>query len=152
MPESGHGSDACGSKWHAPPCSESAAQKKSFRPTRRGLQRSLGGQLIWTAHRSYLFKARLARYSSFPSLKVFGQAALAELYHFAYSIFALLPFVKKSFSFYVSPSSLMWIRLYIMYYTLELELILTQMTQKLMLRTEVYALALRAQNRKEDRA
>jgi hypothetical protein len=37
MPESGHGSDACGSKWHAPPCSESAAQKRSFRPQRRGL-------------------------------------------------------------------------------------------------------------------
>jgi hypothetical protein len=29
---SGHGSDGSGKKWHAPPCSESAAQKKSFRP------------------------------------------------------------------------------------------------------------------------
>ena len=43
MPESGHGSDACGSMWHAPPCSESAAQKKSSRPQRRGLQRSPSG-------------------------------------------------------------------------------------------------------------
>ena len=41
MPESGHGSDACGSKWHAPPCSESAAQKRSFRPQRRGLELEL---------------------------------------------------------------------------------------------------------------
>jgi len=38
----GHGSDGSGPKWHAPPCScsdsetESAAQKKSFRPQRRG--------------------------------------------------------------------------------------------------------------------
>ena len=30
-----------GPKWHAPPCSESAAQKKSFRPQRRELQRRL---------------------------------------------------------------------------------------------------------------
>jgi len=37
---SGHGSDGSGLKWHAPPCSESAAQKKSFRPQRRGIQRS----------------------------------------------------------------------------------------------------------------
>jgi len=37
------------------------------------------------------------------------------------------------------------------YFTLELELIQTQMTQKPMLRAEVYARALRAsQNRKED--
>ena len=28
----GHGSDGSGPKWHAPPCSESAAQRKSFRP------------------------------------------------------------------------------------------------------------------------
>ena len=40
---SGHGSDGSGRKWHAPPCSESAAQKKSFRPQRRGLQRSPSG-------------------------------------------------------------------------------------------------------------
>jgi len=33
---SGHGSDGSGPKWHAPPCSESAAQKKSFRPQWRG--------------------------------------------------------------------------------------------------------------------
>ena len=31
----GHGSDGSGPKWHAPPRSESAAQKKSFRPHRR---------------------------------------------------------------------------------------------------------------------
>ena len=40
---SGHGSDGSGRKWHAPPCSESAVQKKSFRPQRRGLQRSPSG-------------------------------------------------------------------------------------------------------------
>ena len=33
---SGHGSDGSGRKWHAPPCSESAAQKNNFRPQRRG--------------------------------------------------------------------------------------------------------------------
>jgi hypothetical protein len=38
-----HGSDGSGLKWHAPPCSESAAQKKTFRPQRRGLQRSPSG-------------------------------------------------------------------------------------------------------------
>ena len=27
---SGHESDGSGPKWHAPPCSESAAQKKSY--------------------------------------------------------------------------------------------------------------------------
>ena len=32
---SGHGSDGSGRKWNAPPCSESAAQKESFRPQRR---------------------------------------------------------------------------------------------------------------------
>ena len=31
------------SGWRAPPCSESAAQKKSFCPQRRGLLRSLSG-------------------------------------------------------------------------------------------------------------
>jgi len=40
---SGHGSDGSGPKWHAPPCSESAAQKKSFHSQRRGLQRSPSG-------------------------------------------------------------------------------------------------------------
>ena len=40
---SGHGSDVSGPKWHAPPCSESAAQKKSFRSQRRGVQRSPSG-------------------------------------------------------------------------------------------------------------
>ena len=34
---SGHGSDGSGPKWHAPPCSESAAQKKSFRSHEAGL-------------------------------------------------------------------------------------------------------------------
>jgi len=29
-----------GPKWHAPPCSESAGQKKNFRPQRKGLQGS----------------------------------------------------------------------------------------------------------------
>jgi len=38
-----HGSDGSVLKWHAPPCSGSAAQKKSFRPQRRGLQRSPSG-------------------------------------------------------------------------------------------------------------
>ena len=42
-PTSGHGRDDSGPKWHAPLRSESAAQKKSFRPQRRGLQRSLSG-------------------------------------------------------------------------------------------------------------
>ena len=32
---SGHGSVVSGPKWHAPPCSESATQKKSFRPQRK---------------------------------------------------------------------------------------------------------------------
>jgi hypothetical protein len=32
--------DGSGLKFYAPLCSESAAQKKSFRPQRRGLQRS----------------------------------------------------------------------------------------------------------------
>ena len=40
---SGHGSDDSGPKWHAPPCTESAAQNKNFRPQRRGLQRSPSG-------------------------------------------------------------------------------------------------------------
>ena len=40
---SGHGSDGSGRKLHAPPCSESAAQKKSFRPQRSGLQQSPSG-------------------------------------------------------------------------------------------------------------
>ena len=32
--------DVGGPKWHAPPCSESAVHKKSFRPQWRGLKRS----------------------------------------------------------------------------------------------------------------
>ena len=41
---SGHGSDDSGPKWHAP-CSESAPQKKTFHPQRRGLRstKSLSG-------------------------------------------------------------------------------------------------------------
>ena len=40
---SGHGIDDSGPKWPALPCSECAGQKNSFRPQRRGLQRSLAG-------------------------------------------------------------------------------------------------------------
>ena len=40
---SGLGSDDSGPKRHTPPCSESAAQKKSFCPQRRGLKRSPSG-------------------------------------------------------------------------------------------------------------
>ena len=40
---SDHGSDGSGLKWGAPPCSESTIQQKSFRPQRKGLQRSPSG-------------------------------------------------------------------------------------------------------------
>ena len=80
-----HGSDGSGLKWHAPPCSESAAQKKSFEPLpplpwslgpqRRGLHllsctlRARRSVPLWTATITSM-ATRACAYDELPSFNL----------------------------------------------------------------------------------